>query len=252
MALTEEQRAKLNAKFQQKQQVNDAEYQEFLRYKAAQQQQQGPNQPNYGQNFVDSQYGNMNNAHGVLRKKTPLYKRPWFIVLCVIFIYGWIRGTVMMSNSRSNSGTQANKSVTQSVQKSSTQGPSADDFHAYTFDQLINELHENALRAETNHQDEYVFIEGYLDVIDSDGKYYSVNGGSESTHWLDDISCSISSNETLESVMNMNKGDRVMVAGRITSIGEVLGYRVDTWYVGALPDDMAFEEAVARVRENLR
>ena len=42
-----------------------------------------------------------------------------------------------------------------------------------------------------------------------------------------EIRCKIKSEDQLNTVMDMSKGDKITVKGQITSIGEVLGYDLD-------------------------
>lgn len=92
---------------------------------------------------------------------------------------------------------------------------------------LFNDLSDNALAAERKHQDEYVEITGYIDTIDSDGKYITIGCNDKNyEHSFDSIMCEINSEEQLDVVASAKKGKKVVVKGQITSIGEILGYTV--------------------------
>jgi hypothetical protein len=94
--------------------------------------------------------------------------------------------------------------------------------------ELFDLLSSNALKAEKTYQDQYVEIEGYLSVIDSDGKYISVGADPDDLEYLlQDVQCYIKSDEQLDQIMEMSKGDPIVVRGKIKNIGEVLGYQLD-------------------------
>ena len=91
---------------------------------------------------------------------------------------------------------------------------------------MLDELENNALRAERTYQDMYVEITGYLASIDSDGGYFSV--GVEADSWFfDSIDCDITDERQLEILIDKNEGDKLTVTGQITTVGEVIGYRID-------------------------
>ena len=93
-------------------------------------------------------------------------------------------------------------------------------------DVMINDLTENALKAETTYQDTYVAVSGYVSVIDSDGKYISIRGNDE---WsFTSVQCYLDgSDEMLNQVINLSIDAPVVIEGKITGIGEVLGYTMD-------------------------
>ena len=130
-----------------------------------------------------------------------------------------------------------------------TSGPSGEpqppqaatiSYEPYNVADLFNELHSNALKAERTYKDKYVDLYGYLSNIDSDGKYISIgDGGSFS---LDSVRCHIQNDAQLDKVMELTKGDPVVVRGKITLVGEVMGYSMDV-------DDLAYAEAQPSAKE---
>ena len=71
-------------------------------------------------------------------------------------------------------------------------------------------------------------IEGYLGTIDSSGKYICVEASSSNYDYLfDSVQCYIKSAEQTDRVMEMSAGDPITVRGKITAVGEVLGYSLD-------------------------
>ncbi len=102
------------------------------------------------------------------------------------------------------------------------------EYNTYDCTELFDDLNSNALKAERKHQDEYVIIKGYLGTIDSDGTYIGVGAEEDNYDYMfSEIRCNIKSDEQLDEIMEMGKGDAITIKGKITSIGELLGYTVD-------------------------
>lgn len=89
--------------------------------------------------------------------------------------------------------------------------------------EMYETLNANAMRAESIYQDMFVQITGAIDVIDSDGEYFTIRSPDERYSW-DTIHCSFENNAQRDIFMDKNVGDIVVVYGKITSIGEILGY----------------------------
>lgn len=97
-------------------------------------------------------------------------------------------------------------------------------YTAVTVDQLNRELEENAMRAENSWNDKNVVMAGYLDNIDNDGMYFTILGEDK---W-GAVTCRLNKNEEVRNIiMNQSTGDAIVVYGKISSIGEVIGYTVD-------------------------
>jgi len=102
------------------------------------------------------------------------------------------------------------------------------EYNTYNCTELFDDLNSNALKAERKHQDEYVIIKGYLGTIDSDGTYIGVGAEEDNyDYMLSEIHCNIQSDDQLDEIMEMGKGDAITIKGKVTSIGELIGYTVD-------------------------
>ena len=100
------------------------------------------------------------------------------------------------------------------------------DFEKVSVKELYDELDSNALRAETKYQDKLLEITGYIDVIDSDGKYFSIASSADS--WsLKTVQCDFTDDTQKQIFVNMNQGDLITVRVKIKSIGEIMGYSAD-------------------------
>lgn len=173
-------------------------------------------------------------------KKKPFYKKTWFIVLAVILVMGAI-GSSMEKDDSSSLKEPVKQEVSSSKEKKQEvkkEKPSKEaskkvaeekeeiTYTPVTADKLIDDLSNNALKAEKNYQDQYLEITGKISNIDSDGSYISIEGTSGKFS-VYSIQCFLKNDEQKDFVMNSSKGATVVVKGKITAIGEVLGYQLD-------------------------
>ena len=94
--------------------------------------------------------------------------------------------------------------------------------------ELFDMLGENALKAKSTYEGAFVEISGYISGIDASGKYISIGADPDNYEYMfDSIQCFIKDNATLEKVMDLSKDSYVTIKGKITSVGEVLGYSLN-------------------------
>lgn len=159
------------------------------------------------------------------------------------FVWIAVGGVVLlllasMCSSGNNNSTPTNNTVTdnstQPVQEQTQQSSPVvqqpieqpKTYTPCTVGEMMDVLESNALKAETLYQDQYLEITGRLSVIDSDGKYISLVDAND--QWaIKGVQCQIKNDEQRNQVMNMSKDDIVTLRGKITSIGEILGYSLD-------------------------
>ena len=115
-----------------------------------------------------------------------------------------------------------------------TTSASSIEYARYDVTELFDMLSGNALKAQNTFKGQYVELTGYLETIDSDGRYISVGADpGDYTYLLDSVHCTIRRNSgQLEQIMEMKTGDPITVRGRITDVGEVLGYYLDIDGIG--------------------
>ena len=158
--------------------------------------------------------------HCGAKMKKPIYKRVWFIILCVIVLIGII-GTVAGGGgdetapaSNDNGGEVA---ATEEVEI---------EYTAYDVSELNADLEANAVNAKDKYCDQYVALTGKLESIDSDGSYISLTDPND--EWdIVGVTCYIMDDSQLEKVKKASTGDVLTVKGKITDVGEVLGYSLD-------------------------
>lgn len=93
---------------------------------------------------------------------------------------------------------------------------------------LVNELENNAAAAQKKYKNKYVKVTGKLGTIDSDGDYISI-GDPADDFSITGVQCFINKNDKKQSnfVLNLRKGQTVTVYGKITDVGELLGYHLE-------------------------
>jgi len=171
------------------------------------------------------------------KNKKPFYKKWWFWVLLVVVI-----GAAGSAASGGNSGAQPSEPKQPSQQTAAppegetsqpekpeeSEAPEEPEitYTAYTVRQLMDDLDSNALRAKNTYLDQYVELSGSLNVIDNDGKYISIVPADDNFAIIG-VQCAIQTDGQLNRVLEMNIGDNITVRGKITDVGEVLGYSLD-------------------------
>ena len=148
------------------------------------------------------------------KTKKPIYKRWWFWLIIIIIICG-----IGASNSDTTQPTSSSTSST-----AQTQQPI--EYKKVTVDDLNTALENNAAAAKDTYNNQYLEITGRLGVIDSDLKYISIYPTSN-PYSLRGMNCYIKNNEQKDIIKTLNKDDTIVVKGKITSVGEVLGYSLD-------------------------
>ena len=155
------------------------------------------------------------------KNKPPIYKRWWFIAIIVIIVLAVIGGSGSSDSSGSTSSTTTAKTAV-----SSSSSEAAIEYTAYTVTELSEDLNSNALKASDKYKGQYVELTGRLSVIDSNGKYISIVDSTD--EWaITGVQCYIKNDEQKQVVMDMSIGDEIVVKGKITDVGEVLGYFLD-------------------------
>lgn len=154
------------------------------------------------------------------KNKPPIYKRWWFIAIIVIIVLAVIGGSGSSDSSGSTSSTATSKTAV------SSSSEAAIEYTAYTVTELSEDLNSNALKASDKYKGQYVELTGRLSVIDSNGKYISIVDSTD--EWaITGVQCYIKNDEQKQVVMDMSIGDEIVVKGKITDVGEVLGYFLD-------------------------
>ena len=94
-------------------------------------------------------------------------------------------------------------------------------YTAIDMNTLMNDLESNPANAKNKYEDQYFEVTGYVDVIDSDGKYFSVRDDNE--YSITGLQVSVDK-EDKDFINNLQIGQQITIKVKITDVGEVLGY----------------------------
>lgn len=165
------------------------------------------------------------------KNKKPIFKRVWFWVLAVLLVLG-IAGSAGGSGSETSTTPANNASTSQNEQTASedvnTEAPQEEviEYAEVTTDELSDALEANAMNASDTYKGNYFAVTGRLSNIDASGKYIGLVDIND--EWsFNVIQCYIKSEEQLEKVKAMTTDDTVTVRGKITDVGELMGYSLD-------------------------
>lgn len=93
-----------------------------------------------------------------------------------------------------------------------------------TSKKMLDDLNKNALAAKEQYLGKYVAVTGQVSTIDSSGKYITI---APDKYSFINIQCAIETSDILEKVKKLSNNQKITVYGKITSVGEVLGYYMD-------------------------
>ena len=88
---------------------------------------------------------------------------------------------------------------------------------------MVRDLENNAAAAQKKYKGQYLKVSGKLGTIDSDMSYISIEAEGFS---LINVHCNLKEGDKAQEnyVMNLSKGQWVTAYGKITDVGEVMGY----------------------------
>lgn len=158
------------------------------------------------------------------KNSKPIYKRVWFWILIAVLVIG-IGGMAGGSDSSGSSGT-AGSSEQSGEASQEKQEEQAIEYQEVSVETLFDALSNNAMNASDTYKNQYLSVTGVLGTIDSDGSYIAIESDNDN-YFLDSITCYIKNDEQLEKVKSLSKGDKITVRGKVTEVGEVLGYSID-------------------------
>ena len=161
--------------------------------------------------------------------KKPIYKRWWFWVIIGVVIVA-----IIGSSSEDTNDVPIDNSGTISINDGSpNQGNSQNSktYQQVDLQTMLDELEENALRAETKYQNAYVEITGKIAIIDSDGSYITIEPLTADEWNFDTVRCYIKNDTQRNFIIEKSVGDTVTIKGKVFSIGEVLGYSLNIDFI---------------------
>jgi len=150
------------------------------------------------------------------KKKKPFYKRIWFIVLIGVIVIG---AAASLGGSDESGGDGGSPEAPKEPEKEIV-------YTAYDVDELVDDLEANALKAAEKYEEQYVKLKGRLCNVDASGDYIGIEPLNDEFSFTN-VQCYIKNDKQLSAVKEMSTGDTIVVKGKITSVGEVLGYSLD-------------------------
>lgn len=154
------------------------------------------------------------------KNKKPIFKKWWFWAIIVVILIAAIGGGDSSSSGTGGGTPDATVSATPAPT------PSPIEYTVCTVDEMMDALNTNALKAESLYDKQYVEITGRLAVIDSDGKYIALYPTND--QWaITGVQCQIKTDEQKQQVIEMSIDDIVTVRGKITNVGEIMGYSLN-------------------------
>ena len=149
------------------------------------------------------------------KNKKPIYKAVWFWVIIVFLLIGVVAGSGSKDNSSSSSNSNKNNQENKVI-----------EYQKIDIDELEKALDDNAAAAKDTYNGKYLEISGRLGTIDSDMKYISLI--STTDKWdIVGVHCTIRNSSTRDVVKTLKRDQTLVVKGKITDVGEVLGYYLD-------------------------
>ena len=94
-------------------------------------------------------------------------------------------------------------------------------YTAIDMNTLINDLKSNPANAKNKYEDQYFEVTGYVNVIDADGKYFSVRDDNE--YSIKSLHVSVDK-EDKDFINNLQIGQQITIKVKITDVGEILAY----------------------------
>ena len=152
------------------------------------------------------------------KNKKPIYKRVWFWALIVVLVLG--------IGAAGGSGKDDSSTGPSSGSAAGGKEEAPIEYTEVTTDELADALEANAVNASEAYKGKYLAVTGKLDTIDSDGNYINL----DTVHNTWDIyvvTCRIKTDDQLDKVRSLKKGDTITVKGKITDVGEYLKYDMD-------------------------
>lgn len=143
----------------------------------------------------------------------------------IILLLGLVIGGVTLSGCSDNE-VKGNSTTQAETKTKSEEKPKEINYEAFDVDQLQNDLEANALKASDTYKDKYVELKGKLGNIDSSGEYFSIMSLNNEFEIIG-IQCDIQNEEQRKAVSELNKDDVITVRGKITEVGELMGYALE-------------------------
>lgn len=166
--------------------------------------------------------------------KIPFYDKTWFHILLVLIIFAGIDYVIRNPDPEPMVyRTPVVESAGASSQSSVDSGEETDEqetaeYSSESLSKMINMVEDYPIKAEEEYTGKYIQVSGYLDIVDSDGKYFTIVSDPDDFTLLDNIHWSMDKgSDVYDFIKDAKKGSYITVCGEITDVGETIYYMGD-------------------------
>ena len=166
--------------------------------------------------------------------KIPFYDKTWFHILLVLIIFTGIDYVIRNPNPEPMVyRTPIVESAGASSQSSVDSGEETDEqetaeYSSESLSKMIDMVEDYPIKAEEEYTGKYIQVSGYLDTVDSDGKYFTIVCDPDDFTLLDNIHWSMDKgSDVYNFIKDTKKGSYITVCGEITDVGETIYYMGD-------------------------
>lgn len=166
--------------------------------------------------------------------KIPFYDKTWFHILLVLIIFAGIDYVIRNPDPEPMVyRTPVVESAGASSQSSVDSGEETDEqetaeYSSESLSKMIDMVEDYPIKAEEEYTGKYIQVSGYLDTVDSDGKYFTIVSGPDDFTLLDNIHWSMDKgSDVYDFIKDAKKGSYITVCGEITDVGETIYYMGD-------------------------
>lgn len=102
------------------------------------------------------------------------------------------------------------------------------EYSSESLSKMIDMVEDYPIKAEEEYTGKYIQVSGYLDIVDSDGKYFTIVSDPDDFTLLDNIHWSMDKgSDVYDFIKDAKKGSYITVCGEITDVGETIYYMGD-------------------------
>lgn len=166
--------------------------------------------------------------------KIPFYDKTWFHILLVLIIFTGIDYVIRNPDPEPMVyRTPVVESAGASSQSSVDSGEETDEqktaeYSSESLSKMIDMVEDYPIKAEEEYTGKYIQVSGYLDTVDSDGKYFTIVSDPDDFTFLNNIHWSMDKgSDVYDFIKDAKKGSYITVCGEITNVGETIYYMGD-------------------------
>lgn len=166
--------------------------------------------------------------------KIPFYDKTWFHILLVLIIFAGIDYVIRNPDPEPmvyrtpvvESAGASSQSLVDSGEETDEQETA--EYSSESLSKMIDMVEDYPIKAEEEYTGKYIQVSGYLDTVDSDGKYFTIVSDPDDFTLLDNIHWSMDKgSDVYNFIKDAKKGSYITVCGEITDVGETIYYMGD-------------------------